>query len=193
MGGKRSIGLIRRMLWPALAVLVVGNFAGYAIAGPNGLLAWGGYHRDFKERKVELAKLQEQKLTGPKETIRRARQLRATMSKPERLLWSALRGNKTGLRFRKQHPAGRYVLDFYCDSAKLCVEIDGQTHDFTVNRDEARDRWLTRQGVRTLRIPAREVLSNLEGVVQYIATAANAPSDPLRGPPPPAGEGLNEG
>ena len=61
MGGKRSIGLIRRMLWPALAVLVVGNFAGYAIAGPNGLLAWGGYHRDFKERKVELAKLQEQK------------------------------------------------------------------------------------------------------------------------------------
>src|SRR5919112_442681 len=61
MGGKRSIGLIRRMLWPALALLVVGNFAGYAIAGPNGLLAWGGYHRDFNERKVELAKLQEQK------------------------------------------------------------------------------------------------------------------------------------
>ena len=61
MGGKRSIGLIRRMLWPALALLVVGNFAGYAIAGPNGLLAWGGYHRDFNERKLELAKLQEQK------------------------------------------------------------------------------------------------------------------------------------
>jgi cell division protein FtsB len=61
MGGKRSIGLIRRMLWPALALLVVGNFAGYAIAGPNGLLAWGGYHRDLNERKVELAKLQEQK------------------------------------------------------------------------------------------------------------------------------------
>jgi cell division protein FtsB len=61
MGGKRSIGLIRRMLWPALALLVVGNFAGYAIAGPNGLLAWGGYHRNLDERKVELAKLQEQK------------------------------------------------------------------------------------------------------------------------------------
>ena len=62
MGGKRSIGLIRRMLWPALALLVVGNFAGYAIAGPNGLLAWGGYHRDLNERKVELSKLQEQKV-----------------------------------------------------------------------------------------------------------------------------------
>ena len=62
MGGKRSMGLIRRMLWPALALLVVGNFAGYAIAGPNGLLAWGGYHRDLNERKVELSKLQEQKV-----------------------------------------------------------------------------------------------------------------------------------
>ena len=60
-GGKRSIGLIRRMLWPALALLVVGNFAGYAIAGPNGLLAWGGYHRDLSERKSELSKLEQQK------------------------------------------------------------------------------------------------------------------------------------
>ncbi len=60
-GGKRSIGLIRRMLWPALALLVVGNFAGYAIAGPNGLLAWGGYHRDLNERKSELSKLEQQK------------------------------------------------------------------------------------------------------------------------------------
>ena len=61
MGGKRNIGLLRRALWPALAVLIVGNFAGYAIAGPNGLLAWGGYHRDLNERKLELAKLEEQK------------------------------------------------------------------------------------------------------------------------------------
>ncbi len=58
MGEKRNIGLIRRAFWPALALLVVGNFAGYAVAGPNGLLAWGGYHRDFNERKTELAKLE---------------------------------------------------------------------------------------------------------------------------------------
>jgi cell division protein FtsB len=61
MGGKRNIGLIRRMFWPALALLVVGNFAGYAIAGPNGLLAWGGYHRNLNERKAELQKLEAQK------------------------------------------------------------------------------------------------------------------------------------
>ena len=58
MREKRNIGLIRRAFWPALALLVVGNFAGYAVAGPNGLLAWGGYNRDLGERKVELAQLQ---------------------------------------------------------------------------------------------------------------------------------------
>jgi cell division protein FtsB len=59
MGGtNRSFGLIRRAMWPALALLVVGNFAGYAVAGPNGLLAWGGYNRDLQARKIELAKLE---------------------------------------------------------------------------------------------------------------------------------------
>src|SRR3712207_3049045 len=59
MGGtKRSLGLIRRAAAPALALIVVGNFAGYAVAGPNGLLAWGGYHRDLQDRKAELARLE---------------------------------------------------------------------------------------------------------------------------------------
>ena len=62
MGGKTRIsGLIRRVFWPALALIVVGNFAGYAVAGPNGLLAWGGYHRDLQARKLELAQLEAQK------------------------------------------------------------------------------------------------------------------------------------
>ena len=60
-GGKRSFGLMRRVFWPALALIVVGNFAGYAVAGPNGLLAWGGYHRDLQERKLELAQLETQR------------------------------------------------------------------------------------------------------------------------------------
>ena len=50
--------MIRRAAMPALALIVVGNFAGYAVAGPNGLLAWGGYHRDLQERRTELAKLE---------------------------------------------------------------------------------------------------------------------------------------
>lgn len=111
------------------------------------------------------------------------------MSKPERLLWWALRRNQTGLRFRKQHPAGPYVLDFYCDAVRLCVEVDGETHDFTSVRDAARDRWLASRGVRTLRIAADDVVKNLQGVVDYIVAEALTPSDPLRGPPPPNGGG----
>ena len=57
-GGRKSIGLMRRVAAPALALIVVGNFAGYAVAGPNGLLAWGGYHHDLQERKTELARLE---------------------------------------------------------------------------------------------------------------------------------------
>lgn len=62
MGGtKQSFGLIRRAAAPALALIVVGTFAGHAVAGPNGLLAWGGYHRDLEQRRVELAQLEEEK------------------------------------------------------------------------------------------------------------------------------------
>ena len=57
-GRSNSIGLIRRAMGPALALIVIGTFAGHAVAGPNGLLAWGGYNRDLQARKVELAKLE---------------------------------------------------------------------------------------------------------------------------------------
>ena len=57
-GAKQSLGLIRRAAAPAFATIIVGSFAGHAVAGPNGLLAWGGYNRDLQARKVELAKLE---------------------------------------------------------------------------------------------------------------------------------------
>ena len=56
-GGNRIFQLIRRSAMPALALIVVGTFAGHAIAGPNGILAWGGYHRALIERRAELAQL----------------------------------------------------------------------------------------------------------------------------------------
>jgi cell division protein FtsB len=63
MGGrKRSLGLIRRVAMPALALIVVGTFAGHAIAGPNGLLAWGGYHRALNDRQAELARLEQERV-----------------------------------------------------------------------------------------------------------------------------------
>jgi cell division protein FtsB len=55
---NQSIGLIRRAAWPAVAIVIIGTFAGHAVAGPNGLLAWGGYNRDLQVRQVELAQLE---------------------------------------------------------------------------------------------------------------------------------------
>jgi cell division protein FtsB len=58
---SRSFGLIRRSAVPALALIVVGTFAGHAVAGPNGILAWGGYHRALKERRAELVQIEQER------------------------------------------------------------------------------------------------------------------------------------
>lgn len=89
------------------------------------------------------------------------------MSLPEVLLWKELKGGKLGLHFRKQHPLGPYVLDFYCDAAKLAVEVDGYSHgtDDRPQRDDRRDAWLADKGIRTLRLAAREVLRSPYDVV----------------------------
>ena len=60
-GGRQNNGMIRRAMGPALALIVIGTFAGHAVAGPNGLLAWSGYNRDLQARKVELAQLESQR------------------------------------------------------------------------------------------------------------------------------------
>jgi very-short-patch-repair endonuclease len=119
-------------------------------------------------------------VTGTTDAFQRARSLRREMTKPERLLWWALKADKTGFHFRKQHAAGPYVLDFYCDRARLCVEVDGSSHELTTAHDQARDRYFARWGIETVRVPAREVLTNLEGVVALITEAARA--RPLRQP-----------
>ena len=94
------------------------------------------------------------------------------MSLPEVLLWKALKSAAPGLHFRKQHPLGPYVLDFYCDAAKLAVEVDGMAHGTADRpaRDDRRDAWLADKGVRTLRIAAREVLRSPGDAVLTITT-----------------------
>ena len=119
-------------------------------------------------------------VVGTSDAFQRACKLRQAMTKPERLLWWALRADRTGFHFRKQHAAGRYVLDFYCDRARLCVEVDGSSHDFTVDRDCARDRYLERWGIVTVRVRAADVLNNLQGVVEHVTGIAR--SRPLRQP-----------
>ena len=134
-------------------------------------------------------------LTGPGATIRRARELRRRMSLPEVLLWRELRKRPGGFKWRKQHPAGPFSLDFVCLSARLVIEIDGEVHDRGPNpaRDEARDEWLMAQGYRTWRVPARDVLKHLESVVRYavhLAREYQPLHHPSGGPPPRTGEDL---
>jgi very-short-patch-repair endonuclease len=80
-----------------------------------------------------------------------------------------------GLRFRRQHPVGPYILDFYCDAAKLAVEVDGEGHVQQAAYDGRRDNWLLAQGIRTLRIRAIEIRDNLDGVLATIAIVAGGP------------------
>ena len=93
------------------------------------------------------------------------------MTPPEARLWQALKGRQLGgLKFRRQHPIGPYVLDFYCAEAKLAVEVDGVGHFEAEHslRDRTRDDWLQRQGLAVLRIAAEDVRTNLDGVAGQI-------------------------
>ncbi len=115
---------------------------------------------------------------APVQTWRRAKRLRREMSLPEVILWQHLRKERLAeLHFRRQHPIGPYVLDFYCAKARLCVEVDGLAHFTEVAlRDERRTRWLEQQGIRVLRLQARDVLRDelLAGALRTIEAAANS-------------------
>jgi very-short-patch-repair endonuclease len=93
------------------------------------------------------------------------------MTPPEARLWVQLRRKGVeGWRFRRQHPIGPYVLDFYCDAARLAVEVDGQTHwiGSQPQHDARRDEWLLVRGVRTLRLPAHLIFQDLDAAVRTI-------------------------
>jgi very-short-patch-repair endonuclease len=120
--------------------------------------------------------------------IGRVRRLRRELSLPEGLLWRELRNRPDGLKFRRQHPSGVYILDFYCSDARLAIEIDGFAHG-TGNRpahDETRDAWFAQSGIATLRIPAQAVLEDLQATILHIVTEARV-RIPLHHPAMPGG------
>jgi very-short-patch-repair endonuclease len=95
-----------------------------------------------------------------------ARRLRTTPTDAELRLWSRLRRKRLdGHRFRRQHPIGRYVVDFFCAEAKLIIEVDGGQH---ADESNARANWLEGRGYRMLRFWNNEVLGNTEGVLAEI-------------------------
>jgi very-short-patch-repair endonuclease len=124
-----------------------------------------------------------------RKTVLKARALRRTMSQPEARLWQILRMRPAGLKFRHQHPIGPYSLDFYCPSAKLAIEVDGDAHGMgnVPERDAARDAWLEKRGLRTLRIPARELYGDVEAAIIMIldSCGVESPSTALHAVPLP--------
>jgi very-short-patch-repair endonuclease len=106
----------------------------------------------------------------------RARRLRENQTDVENKLWSQLRGRQIGgVKFRRQHPIGPFIVDFCCVERGLVVELDGGQHAERSAADERRTRVLERFGYRVLRFWDNEMLSNLDGVLERISEALEGP------------------
>ena len=125
------------------------------------------------------------------EALKHARKLRREMSLPEVLLWQQLRQRPMGVKFRKQHPIGNLVVDFFCASKKLVIEIDGIAHNMGENaeRDVRRDAWLRSQGLEVTRIPATDVLRDPASIAEVLVRQclATPPPSALRAATSPNG------
>jgi very-short-patch-repair endonuclease len=102
-----------------------------------------------------------------------ARALRRNMTLPEGMLWQVLRRRPDGFKFRRQHPIGRCIVDFYCAASRLVIEVDGDSHSMGDHpqRDLRRDQWLRSQGFRILRFAGRDVTNDVGAVVTAILLA----------------------
>ena len=103
-----------------------------------------------------------------------ARQLRRRQTDAELSLWAASRDRRfLGLKFRRQVPCGRYVLDFYCHALRLAVELDGGQHLESAH-DRERDVWLAGQGIRVLRYGNHDVLVGTDAVLEALRLAVES-------------------
>ena len=132
----------------------------------------------------------------PTQILEYARSLRGSQTDAEQLLWGLLRSRRfAGKKFRRQHPIGRYILDFYCHENKLAVELDGGQHNDgeAKLRDDSRSGFLGEQGIRVVRFWNHDVLQQTESVLESLwheVHAESSSSSPSPQTPLPRGEGL---
>ncbi|WP_149497645.1 endonuclease domain-containing protein [Roseiconus lacunae] len=106
----------------------------------------------------------------------RAKELRQNQTSAEGLLWSVLRGKQLcELKFRRQHPIGRYFADFACVSEHLIIELDGEYHDQQQERDLARQQELADQGWDVIRFANDDVLNGIDSVLVAISAHLGIP------------------
>jgi len=119
-------------------------------------------------------------MRATRKSMRTAKRQRRAMSPPEIKLWALLRRSPGGVGFRRQHPVGPYVADFYCPAARLVIEIDGMIHDFTVAHDKQRDQYIRGLGLKILRIPARDVMADPLSVADGLVRLCGPSTTQLR-------------
>jgi len=108
-----------------------------------------------------------------KQATIKARLLRKRMTNAELLLWSKIRRNQLGIKFRKQVPVGHYIIDFYAYECNLAIELDGSQHMENHEYDAVRTEFLENQGIKVLRFWNHEVLTNIDGVLAVIQKILN--------------------
>lgn len=102
-------------------------------------------------------------------------ELRQRATKSEQILWEALRGRQlNGLKFRRQHPFGPFVVDFFCVEKQLVIEVDGPIHDKQTERDIERQRMIEGTGCRVLRFSNKDIETNLDRVIDVIKEATQS-------------------
>lgn len=115
---------------------------------------------------------QEKRHNTHPEILRRAKALRSDQTPAEIKLWYILRNRYlNGYKFRRQHPIGKFIVDFYCVQFKLIIEVDGDSHADKEDYDRKRTLWLEKQGYRVIRFTDGDVHENLEGVAMVIIEA----------------------
>jgi len=107
----------------------------------------------------------------PKHHFGIARKLRKEMTPPERKLWYFLKNKQSGVKFRRQHPLGPYIVDFYSRECGLVIEVDGKQHfsPEVEEYDRYRDEYLHSLGLEVLRIPVSEIYKNFDDVLKFIS------------------------
>ncbi|UJH92539.1 endonuclease domain-containing protein [Antarcticibacterium sp. 1MA-6-2] len=113
---------------------------------------------------------------APAENFKKAEKLRSNMTEAELILWSKLKDNQWGFKFRRQHPIHLFIVDFYCHQKKLVIEIDGAYHNAEeqINRDKERTMLLKFQDLNIIRFTNDDVVNKTNQVLKKIEKELNS-------------------
>ncbi|NQY66709.1 MAG: endonuclease domain-containing protein [Flavobacteriales bacterium] len=111
----------------------------------------------------------------------KAKELRNRETETEKLLWAKLSKKQLGVKFRRQHPLSNFIADFYCHTHKLVIELDGGVHDSEEAKeyDEMRTYLINQFGIEVIRFQNKEIINNLDIVIEDIKTKLNDNQSPL--------------